>query len=228
MKEKSTMKKQFKFLAIIFGAMLGQVCGVSPLIDVNDNLPVTTPLTLQNNRAYRVGAGSGNVMVSVLLGDNINANYGASSAAVTGGSTITTLTAGKGNLTISGGEYAFTITNLVKSAPGKLSIVMEHAVGLTIVNTPIFSNGASYADFIFKLRSPGGTLTLPAGWGDQTILDSDVPGCVAVLAGITTMPILKGVIGTKLTLPAAITSGTKKKINFMSGKLVTTAPITLD
>lgn len=167
-------------------------------------------------------------MASAIINDNIHVNYGASDGAVTGGSTITILTShGREELTLSGGEYALTITDFTKDAPGKITFIIDQAVGVTFTNVPTFSNGASYADITFKMTTPGGTLTLPAGWGGDSIIDCQA-GSVSVLAGITSLPTLKGVVGSKLTLSADITTGTQKKLSGMKGKLVTGGALTLD
>lgn len=222
------MKKQLKFLAIVASTVLSQSFAVSALRDVNDGVDVTTPLTLQDRHAYRVGAGSGNTMASVVMNDKIRAIYGGSGGAVTGGSTITLLTAhGGGELTLTGGEYPLIITDLTKDAPGKLVFVIDQALGVEFTNVPTFSNGASYADITFRMTTGGGTLTLPPAWGGDSIIDAKA-GSVSELEGITSMPILKGEKGSKLTLPAAITTGTQKKIAGMKGRLVTGGPLTLD
>jgi hypothetical protein len=217
-------------LAVISSGMLmsSAFAATTTMTDAYDSSSLSAPITLTDRHCYQQPTGDANNITSVILPDGVRAKYGAPAGAVAAGWTIGTLAAhGKGELVLETSDYVGTITNFTKDGPGKLIIDIASSRGITFSNAPTFSNGAGYEDIYFRISSSGGTLTLPSTWGGDSTVDA-LAGSVLDLAGITSMPTLKGAVGSKLTLPASITRGTQKKIAGMKGRLVTSAAITLD
>lgn len=189
------MKKQFKILAIVASAMLGQGWSAAFLYNMEDLSSVSSGSSLVTGTSYSLQTAAGAVgtactIAALTLPDKAAVNIFSGSAAGTAALfTISALTvSGGGTIELRNLDTGVVLSSLLKSGSGNLYIDLYGGTALTIT-AATFSGGASANQIFIRDRVGNSTVTItPSSLSTATatyVLDT-AGGTTATLAGANT------------------------------------------